>query len=194
MVSHELVQCLQLPTTLHPHPYQLGWVQQGGPRIQVSTQCAITFTIGPFHDVVTCDVAPLDCTDLLLGIPYQQDRHTVYHAKTHRYHLRHQGCTYMLTSSNHPSLQTSLSSLNQCVSLCPVRPIKPDNLTNLTLPEMAPLLKEFADVFTKPTGLPPSRSIEHFIELLPGASLLDASTYRLAPRESDEIESDRSTS
>lgn len=83
MGSCELVQHLQLPNTLHPHPYQLGCLQQGGPCIQVSTQCAITFVIVPFHDVVTCDVAPLDCAELLLGISYQQDHHTVYHAKTH---------------------------------------------------------------------------------------------------------------
>jgi len=83
LVSHELVQRLQLPTSLHPHPYQLCWVQQGGPCIQVSTHCAITFAIGPFHDVVTCDVAPLDCANLLLGISYEQDRHAVYHAKSH---------------------------------------------------------------------------------------------------------------
>jgi hypothetical protein len=48
MGSCELVQHLQLPNTLHPHTYQLGCVQQGGPCIQVSTQCAITFAIVPF--------------------------------------------------------------------------------------------------------------------------------------------------
>jgi hypothetical protein len=53
---------------------------------------------------------------------------------------------------------------------------------------MAPLLQEFADVFTQPTGLPPSRSIEHKIDLIPGASLPNAPSYRLAPREATEIE------
>jgi hypothetical protein len=74
------------------------------------------------------------------------------------------------------------------VSLCLVRPIKPDNLTNLAPPTMAPLLQEFADVFTQPTGLPPSRSIEHTIDLIPGASFPNAPSYRLAPREVAEIE------
>jgi hypothetical protein len=36
LVSQELVQHLQLPTTPHPDPYQLGWVQREGPRITIS--------------------------------------------------------------------------------------------------------------------------------------------------------------
>jgi hypothetical protein len=48
---------------------------------------------------------------------------------------------------------------------------------------MVPLLQEFADVFTQPTSLPPSRSIEHRIDLIPGTSLPNAPSYRLTPLE-----------
>jgi hypothetical protein len=99
LVSQDLVQCLQLPTTPHPSPYQLGWVQNVIPRLIVSRCCAVTFAIGPFRDTVTCDVSPLDCVDLLLCLPYQQARHVVYHAKSHQYHLQLDGHTYVLTSS-----------------------------------------------------------------------------------------------
>jgi hypothetical protein len=36
MISQDLVQHLQLPTTPHSDPYQLGWVQKGGPRITIA--------------------------------------------------------------------------------------------------------------------------------------------------------------
>lgn len=52
MVSQKLVQRLHLPTTPHPKPYQLGWVQKGGPQLLVSQCCAVTFAIGPFIDTV----------------------------------------------------------------------------------------------------------------------------------------------
>ncbi|KAH1203425.1 hypothetical protein GmHk_17G049680 [Glycine max] len=48
-----------------------------------------------------------------------------------------------------------------------------------------PLLQEFKDVFPKeiPHGLPPSRSIEHQVDLLPEASLPNRSTYKSNPQE-----------
>ena len=48
-----------------------------------------------------------------------------------------------------------------------------------------PLLQEFKDVFPKeiPHGLPPSRSIEHQVDLLPEASLPNSPTYNNKPQE-----------
>jgi hypothetical protein len=89
MISQNLVQHLQLLTTPHLDPYQLGWVQKNGPHITIARCCfTVTFTIGPFHDTVIYDMSPLDCDDLLLGLPYQQDQQSVYHAKTHQYHIK----------------------------------------------------------------------------------------------------------
>jgi hypothetical protein len=70
LVSQALVNRLTLVTTPHPQPYQLGWVQNDGPRLLVSKHYLVTFAIGQFKDIVLCDVSPLDCADLLLGIPY----------------------------------------------------------------------------------------------------------------------------
>jgi len=46
-------------------------------------------------------------------------------------------------------------------------------------------LQEFKDVFPKeiPHGLPPSRGIEHQIDLLPGASLPNRLAYKSNPQE-----------
>jgi len=99
IVAQTLVDTLHLPTTPHPAPYELGWVQKDGPQIMVSQRCIVTFSIGAFHDNVLCDVSSLDCADLILGLSYQQQRHVVYHVKNQQYHLQHNGCTYVLTSS-----------------------------------------------------------------------------------------------
>jgi hypothetical protein len=195
LISQDLVQHLQLPTTSHPTPYQLGWVQKCNPCLIVSRCCAVTFTIGLFHDTVTCDVSPVDCVDLLLGLPYQQTRHDIYHAKSHHYHFQLDGRTYVLTSSS-PKPTLSLTdkatvkqvNINKCISLCLVHHVKPDNFSTPTPPDMLPLLKTFVDVFTKPTGLPMSRSIENSIDLIPGTSLPNAPSYYLTPQEASEIE------
>ena len=52
------------------------------------------------------------------------------------------------------------------------------------------LLKEFWDVFPKDTlhGLPHLRGIEHQIDLILGASLLNKPTYRSNPEERKEIQ------
>jgi hypothetical protein len=149
----------------------------------LATNCAIT---------VLCDVSPLDCSDLLLGLPYQAQRNSIYMAKSRQYKLTKDGHTYILmpatpkptsTKDNIPHIH-----LNQCVSLCLVCPIPPNNTTHLVPKAMTPLLQEFADVFQIPTGLPPSRHIDHSIHLILGSTLPNAPTYRLTPRETEEIE------
>ena len=63
-----------------------------------------------------------------------------------------------------------------------------DNSNQLTIyvsPSVQPLLQEFKDVFPKeiPHGLPPSRGIEHQIDLLLGASLPNRPAYKSNPQE-----------
>jgi hypothetical protein len=51
------------------------------------------------------------------------------------------------------------------------------------------ILQEYADIFPSevPAGLPPLRGIEHQIDLIPGASLLNRAPYRTNPEETKEI-------
>ena len=52
------------------------------------------------------------------------------------------------------------------------------------------IFKEFGDVFPDelPPGLPPLRGIEHRIDLIPGAPLLNRAAYLTNPEETKEIE------
>ena len=52
------------------------------------------------------------------------------------------------------------------------------------------LLQEFKDVVVDemPAGLPPTRGIEHQIDLVPGASLPNRPAYRANPEETKELQ------
>jgi hypothetical protein len=52
------------------------------------------------------------------------------------------------------------------------------------------VLREFTDIFLEevPAGLPPLHGIEHQIDLIPGATLLNRAPYRANPDETKEIQ------
>uniref|UniRef100_A0A2N9G5I5 Protein DETOXIFICATION n=1 Tax=Fagus sylvatica TaxID=28930 RepID=A0A2N9G5I5_FAGSY len=63
--------------------------------------------------------------------------------------------------------------------------------TNQSLPSLAvSLLQEFEDVFPEemPSELPPIRGIEHQIDFVPGASILNRPAYRSNPEETKELQ------
>jgi hypothetical protein len=86
-VSQAFFKHLNLVITPHPQPYQLAWVQKDGPHLLVSKCCLVTFSIGQFNDIFLYDFSPLDCVDLLLGIPYQTQRNAIYLAKSRQYQI-----------------------------------------------------------------------------------------------------------
>jgi hypothetical protein len=68
-----------------------------------------------------------------------------------------------------------------------VNHVKDKRNTNKAPLDILPLLHEFADVFIAPKGIPPSRAIAHSIDLILGASLPNAKSYRLSPKEAMKI-------
>jgi hypothetical protein len=119
----------------------------------------------------------------------------LYDARHNTYKLLKEGKIFVLTFSRvpTPSLLSGNDavrqvSLNKCVFICFICPVKPDNDSQPTPPSIQPLLDEFADVFLPSDGLPPLRSIQHSIDLVPGDSFPNAPAYHLAPREDAEIE------
>jgi len=55
-------------------------------------------------------------------------------------------------------------------------------------PKIKDLLEVFSDVFADPVGLPPSRSCDHTIPLIPGAQPFSIKPYKYPPALKDEIE------
>ena len=77
MASTGVVEKLALPTISHTKPYKLQWLSTEG-EIMVNKQVLINFTIGKYKDEVLCDVVPREATHLLLGRPWQYDRHVLH--------------------------------------------------------------------------------------------------------------------
>ena len=108
-------------------------------------------------------------------------------AKARQYKLSKDCHTYILTAAKPKTPATTEKNphvhLNQCISLCLVRPVPPNNTTHLIPEAMTPLLQEFSNVFQPPTGLPASLNIDHSIHIIPRYALPNAPTYWLCPTE-----------
>ncbi|XP_071923187.1 uncharacterized protein [Coffea arabica] len=69
-----MVESLGLTTTRHPHPYRLQWLSEDG-EVRVFKQARIPFSIGTYTDEIVCDVVPMHATHIILGRPWQFDKH-----------------------------------------------------------------------------------------------------------------------
>ena len=87
-----------MPTHAHPSPYTLGWVSSGGANAKVEKVCLVKFSIQKYVDEILCDVVPMDCCDLLLGHPFQYDRHAIHDGRTNVYTLKKDGHTFHISS------------------------------------------------------------------------------------------------
>ena len=74
LISSSIVQELGLAVQDHPDPYELSG-QNRDSFDRVSQQCTFRFGITrDYVDELVCDVVPMDCTDILVGIPFLHDR------------------------------------------------------------------------------------------------------------------------
>jgi len=80
LISTEVVKRLDLPVTLHPQPYTIGWLRQGR-DIHVIQQCRLPYGIKPLKDEVLCDISSLEVCDVLLRQPYLWQCHVVYESR-----------------------------------------------------------------------------------------------------------------
>ena len=64
----------------------------------------------------------------------------------------------------------------------------PETKAEVIPSEVDVLLKQYADVFAAPQGLPPNRVYDHTIPLIPGAVPVNAKPYRYSPQHKDKIE------
>ncbi|KAK8670002.1 hypothetical protein V6N13_104768 [Hibiscus sabdariffa] len=90
VTSSLMIEKLGIPTTKHPQPYKLLWLNDGG-ETKVIKQAHIPFSIGKYKDDVLCDVVPMHTDHLLLGRPWQFDRKAIHDGFTNRYPFAYEG-------------------------------------------------------------------------------------------------------
>ena len=88
LASSEMVEKLALTTKPHPHPYYIRWLNNTG-KVKVNRLVRINFAIGSYHDVVECDVVPMEACNILLGRPWQFDTDSMHHGRSNKYSLLH---------------------------------------------------------------------------------------------------------
>ena len=90
IINERVVRDFNLQTQPHPQPYGLQWISDQ-PGNNVSLQCPVTFSIGPFTDTVLCDVTAMDATHILLGRPWLFDRRVFHDGFLNSYMFTHHG-------------------------------------------------------------------------------------------------------
>ena len=162
-----------------------------------------TVHLGSYRGKVTFRVIPLDAGfDTVLGASWLAEHNPHIDWKEGTVEFRHRGVPVRIRRQSAPTpgpvtLLTALQIVRAAKKGCEmfaavVKPIETE-LTDseweaLEEPDkVKALLGRYADVFAVPQGLPPSRGVEHRIELEEGATPPSRPTYRMSPTELDEL-------
>ncbi|XP_074298843.1 uncharacterized protein LOC141629799 [Silene latifolia] len=207
VASNEMVEKLKLPTTPHPKPYALHWLDDGN-KVTITKQVRVTLTMGSYNDDILCDVVPMDACNVLLGRPWQYDRDVVHRGRSNEYELVSKGKRIILKPMAPGEVRSMSTKRGKTASMTMLasekevdEAIANGNQVYLMVVNEAPsnggkderltsLLEEFKDVFPEelPAGLPPIRGIEHQIDLILGAPLPNKAAYRCNPMETKELQ------
>ncbi|XP_022857684.1 uncharacterized protein LOC111378688 [Olea europaea var. sylvestris] len=199
VVAEEVVKKLGLQTEKHPKPYKLAWLKRGN-DVEVSQRARISFSIGPtYKDQVSCDVVEMDACHLLLGRPWQFDRHSLHDGYTNTYSFLFGGKKIALLPDK-GSVQAVENNANLLTRKKFETEMEESGVVYVLIGKsidsehevplaVQPLLKEFHEVFPEepPDGLPPLWDIQHQIDLVPGAALPNRAHYRMSPTEHEEL-------
>jgi hypothetical protein len=82
------VTWLALTTKPHPRPYHIQWLNDSG-KAKVTKLVRLNFPIGSYHDVVECDVVPMQACHILLGRLWQFDKDSMHHCRLNQYSFLH---------------------------------------------------------------------------------------------------------
>ncbi|KAL5793892.1 hypothetical protein ACOSP7_002486 [Xanthoceras sorbifolium] len=165
---------------------KLQWLNDSG-EVRVNKQVLVSFSIGKYKDEVVCDVVPMNAGHILLGRPWQFDRHVTHDGYTNRY-------SFVL--HKRPITLVPLTPrqvYEDQVRLKDERDVKKESESSKEKEvdeKKRETKQDFDEVFPEemPIGLPPIRGIEHQIDFVPGAPIPNRPAYRSNPEETKELQ------
>jgi hypothetical protein len=204
MISTEVIKQFDLPRTLHPQPYIIGWLHQGR-DLHVNQQCRLPYNIKPFKDEVLCDISPLEVCNFLLGQLYFWKRHVVYESR-HRSVIITLGRQLYRIPEVAPPTTISLIYAKKCNKVISqiekfilfvifahnkqkVVTTSVSSTQSLSLQEkqVDEIVEDYRYIFSSPTKVLMHCQVKHPIDLTPSAPLPNGLVYRHSLMENDEI-------
>ncbi|XP_071933206.1 uncharacterized protein [Coffea arabica] len=187
VASALMVEKLNLPTSKHPRPYKLQWLNNSG-------------------EITLAPLTPQQVHEDQVSLQKEYDLHATTkkdNAKAKKLvltdpsssKLDHSHSVFQPTQERKPSMLAKVKDMRKALHSNQILFIlfgKESLLTNAldaSLPSVITnLLQEYQHVFPEdiPNGLPPLRGIEHQIDFIPGSSLPNKAPYRTNPEETKE--------
>jgi hypothetical protein len=84
LASSDMVDKLALTTKANPHPYESNDSTKVL-KAKVTKLVRLNFAIGSYHEIVECDVVPMQDCQILLGRPWQFAKDSMHHGKLNQY-------------------------------------------------------------------------------------------------------------
>jgi hypothetical protein len=168
----------------------------------------VRVSISTYAEPATFTILPLSGYDVILGMPWLERVNPQVNWRTKQVHFHRDSkhhvikplSTVHLLAAREVSMTVRKKEVD---SMCLIRHLSQDGATDWSLrlnsiPSSSPadisrkqVLSEYRDVFPDhlPSGLPPSRDVDHRIELTPGTVPPSRGTNRMSPMEMDELKS-----
>jgi len=202
------VSRLGLKSVPHPKPYNVSWVNDTS--IAVKERCLFLIKIFDYHDEIWCDVIPMDVGHVILGRPWLYDLDVTIFGQSNSCSFTFQGKKIQLIGlpprSNDNSQKKNKvkdEGLNiisprefdkeiceESVVFAVVAKETVEDFLEEPPEEVREVLREFLDVFPfeLPNALPPMCDVQHAIDFVSGATLLNLPHYRMNPSEHAELQ------
>ncbi|KAM2104973.1 hypothetical protein ACFX1R_015519 [Malus domestica] len=186
------------------HPFTVK-IADGGSLTSTGCLANVSIRIQNYVDVLDFFALPLGGCDIVLGVQWLRTLGPVLWDFERMVMQFVVGNTTFSISSPHSQEPQSISSLqmdkllsqDHClgaalfvlqVSAEHSSPTNHSQLTSLQEHDLQVLLAQYQPIFQSPSGLPPSRSQDHRIPLLPGSKPPSARLYKYGPFQKTEIE------
>lgn len=188
---------------------RLGFEQQQAPGVTVTVADggalknntiipAVTWWTQGHTFSVAARVLDITCYDMVLGMDWLEQHSPMWiHWKRKKLRFTYKGQRITLTgvkdctASCYKLKTRKLGGLirkggvSKLVQLSPISHSTPEH----TIPDLIQtLIEEHAALFQEPTELPPSRTFDHQINLIPGVKPVNVKPYRYSPFQKEEIE------